>query len=110
MLLRADTESVQNGLGDPDAGNIVIFDSLYFTDIVEKQDQIEEQWVIVLTQFLFVASIFFVVFGKNAIEVADRTKNMCIGGVTVVVFVLHHAGQRTKLWEVSPEHAEFVHL
>jgi hypothetical protein len=49
-------------------------------------------------------------FGEDAVELADRIQRVHIGGVAVIVFVLHQAGEAVEFGDEAAEHAELVHL
>jgi hypothetical protein len=85
-------------------------DCLGFPNVVQEQREVEQGGIAAFVEGGPILERDGFGFGKHAVEFTDGVQRMNIGGVAVVIFVLHEARQSVEVGDEAAKHAEFVHL
>ena len=110
LALGGDAEALEERSGEPHAALGVALDGLGLADVVEQEGEVEEGRVGALVQGGAIFEGDGLGLGEDAVELADGVQGVNVGGVAVVILVLHQAGEAVEFGDVAAEHAEFVHL
>ena len=69
--------------------------------VVQEQRQIKHRRILELLEDRPISTKLFLLREQNAIQFFDADQSVFIGGIAVIKFVLHEAGQRAELRECS---------
>src|SRR5258708_10171 len=101
--------SFQERFGDAYTALGVVFDSPRFTYVMQQQNEIKQCRICCVMKLVAVFYSDGLRDAENLVQLSDCVQRVDVGGVAMVVFVLHQTGQPIEFRYESSQYTQFMH-